>query len=129
MMIREFRASDINQLKKIHESYYQHEFSLDDFCQKFIEFFVIEDDGHMISAGGVRSIAESVIMTNKSLSNRIKRAALYQMLEAQLYVCKSNHYPQLHAFIQDDEWKKHLIQRAGFKDCKGDAIFIPVEDK
>lgn len=127
MIIRPFQGSDINQLKKIHESYYQHEFSLDDFCQKFIEFYVIEDGGLIIAAGGVRSIAESVIMTNKLVSNRIKRAALYQMLEVQLFTSRAHNFKQLHAFIQDDKWKEHLINRAGFKDCKGDAIFISVD--
>lgn len=127
MNIRPFQGSDVNQLKKIHEMYYKNEFSLDDFCQKFVDFFVIEDDGIIVSAGGVRTIAESVIVTNKAISNRIKRAALYQMLEAQLFSCKNNNFKQLHAFIQDEKWKQHLITKAGFKECKGDAIFIGVD--
>lgn len=126
MNIRSFQKSDINQLKKIHEMYYKHEFSLDDFCQKFLDFFVIEDNNQIICAGGVRTISESVIVTNKSVSPRTKRAALYQMLEAQLFTCKNNKMNQLHAFIQDDDWERHLI-KVGFRKCKGNALFLGVE--
>src|SRR5258706_1530508 len=101
MIIRSFQESDINQLKKIHELYYTNEFSLEDFCQRFMDFYVIENDGKIICAGGVRTIAESVIVTNKSINSRVKRAALYQMLETQLFTCKNNKMNQIHAFVQD----------------------------
>jgi N-acetylglutamate synthase-like GNAT family acetyltransferase len=126
MVIRNFENSDLNQLKKIHEMYYKHEFSLEDFCQKFMDFFVIEQDGIIISAGGVRAIAEAVIVTNKAAEMDLKKQALYQMLHAQSFSCEKHGFTQLHAFVQDKAWERRLIKN-GFARTKGNALFIGVD--
>lgn len=125
-MIRQFKSEDINQIKEIHEKFYKDEFSLIDFCQRFLNFFVIEEDEQIICAGGVRAIAESVIITNKDFSPKIRRASLYQMLDAQMFTCGKDGYKHLHAFIQDETWKEHL-KKVGFQDCKGNALYIEVK--
>jgi N-acetylglutamate synthase-like GNAT family acetyltransferase len=124
-MIRQFREEDIIQLKQIHEKFYKEEFEFQDFCSQFIDFFIIEEYGRIISAGGIRSIAESVIMTDKEMLSKTKVRALHQMLEAQMFTCGRLGYHQLHAFIQEKDWERHLI-KIGFKQCKGDALFIGV---
>ncbi len=127
MIIRAFKESDLNQLMKIHEEFYKEEFSFNDFCNAFVDFFVVEEDNQIISAGGIRAIAESVIMTNKVMSNKTRVRALHQMLEAQLFTCGKTNFRQLHAFIQDKDWERHLM-KIGFQKCKGDALFINVEN-
>jgi hypothetical protein len=125
MIIRTFRPDDIVQLKEIHERYYKEEFSLQDFCSSFMDFFVMVDDDKIISAGGVRAIAESVIMTDKSAHNRTKYKALVQMLQAQTFTCNKRGFNQLHAFVQDKDWENHL-KKFGFRNCKGHPLFIEV---
>jgi len=125
MIIRSFDPRDYEKLQRIHERFYKEEFSFDDFCSKFMDFFVVVENDEIVLAGGVRAIAESVIMTNKDIPVEIKRRALLTMLQTQLFTCGKLGYSQLHAFIQDDNWKRHLI-KAGFKPCKGDALFIEV---
>jgi hypothetical protein len=125
-MIRAYKVSDFDQIREIHEKHYKHEFSLEEFNQRFIEFFVIEEDLEVICAGGIRTIAESVIMTNKDASPRARRNALYQMLDAQTWTCSRLGYTQLHAFIQDSSWERHL-EKIGFKSCKGNALFLEVK--
>lgn len=124
-MIRLMQDSDLAEIKKIHEKYYKKEFTFPDF-NKFLANFVIVHDNQIISAGGVRTIAESVLITNKDLSPRARRAALYDVLNASAYICQKNEYHELHAFIQEDNWYNQL-KRIGFKDCVGKALVIGVE--
>lgn len=125
MIIRSFQDDDFEKLKQIHERFYKDEFSFNDFCHAFINFFVVMEDTEIVCAGGVRAIAESVIMTNQDAKPRIKQRALTQMLQAQLFTCGRAKFTQLHAFVQDRNWERHLID-AGFKSCKGRAVFIEV---
>jgi phosphoglycerate-specific signal transduction histidine kinase len=126
MIIRNFQETDLNQLKKIHEQFYQHEFSLDDFCQKFMDFFIIEESDQIICAGGVRAIAEAVIVTNKNAEMELKKQALYQMLHAASFSCEKHGFKQLHAFVQNKAWERRLIKN-GFARTKGNALFIGVD--
>lgn len=125
MIIRAFRPDDMIQLKEIHEKYYKEEFPLADFCTAFIDFFVVVEDDVIITAGGVRAIAESILMTNKDMSPRTRQRALLQMLQTQLFTCSKLKFTQLHAFVQDKTWENHL-KDVGFKDCKGHPLFIEV---
>ena len=125
MIIRNFQDSDLEQLKIIHERYYKEEFSLNEFMGNFLGLFSAVEDNKIIAIGGVRTIAESIMVTDKSFSTRQRREALLQMLQAQTFVTNRNNYPQLHAFVQDENWKSQLINY-GFKPCKGNALFIGV---
>lgn len=119
------QSSDIDELRRIHEKHYSSEFSFDDFISGFISAFVIEENNRIISAGGIRSIVECVAITDKDISVRDRREALYQLLSASIFHTTSNGYNQLHAFIQDETWLKHL-KRAGFKETVGKSIVLCV---
>lgn len=127
MIIRELHSSDLNQLRAIHARFFSDEFELPDFFNKFLCSFVVvnEEENVIITAGGVRTIAESVIITNKHISPETRREALYRMLEASAHITNSFGYEQLHAFIQNDKWKKHL-EKVGFNKCKGEAVYLNV---
>ncbi len=125
MEIRQFKESDIDQLVKIHDQFYKEEFSFIDFCHSFIDFFVVEENEKIITAGGIRVLAESVIITDKSYPTKTRVRALRQMLDAQLFACKFN---QLHAFIiNEPEWENQL-KKIGFKATKGNALVIEVNN-
>jgi hypothetical protein len=125
MIIRNYQDSDLEQLKIIHERYYKEEFSISEFYQNFLNLFSVVEDDKIISVGGVRLIAESVIVTDKGYSARQRREALLMMLQSQTFITGRNNYHQLHAFIQDKNWEKQLLEY-GFKPCKGDAVYIGV---
>lgn len=125
-MIRLLRKEDFDQVKQIHEKYYKHEFNLNDFYKAFIDAFVIEENGEIIVAGGVRCIAESLAITNKDFSVRKRRKALLELLEISLHVTEKNNFDQLHCFVQDDSWEK-ILKEYQFRDCKGKALVIEVK--
>jgi hypothetical protein len=122
-MIRALHPSDVDQIKRIHAKHYAHEFEFPDFFKGFLCAFAVLDDNKVISVGGVRPIAESIIITNKDESTKTKREALLEVLDFSCYIAKRSGFDQLHAFIQDDIWKKQLIKH-GFAPCKGQALFL-----
>jgi len=125
MEIRVLYPSDIEQLKAIHERFYKNEFDFPDFYDKFLCAFTVLENEHIICSGGVRTIAESVIITNKEFDIASKREALYKMLEASLFTIGKCNYNELHAFIQDEKWLRHLL-KVGFKSTKGDSLVLSV---
>lgn len=125
MNIRAINAFDFGQLTRIHEKFYKDEFELPDFLTNFLCAFTIEKDGRIITTGGVRTIVESIAVTNKDCSIRERREALYKLMEACKYVAISNQYEHLHAFIQDESWQRHLIN-AGFEETKGQSLILHI---
>lgn len=123
-MIRKFKDTDIAELKRIHQQY-KEEFPLSVFDDwNFLGLFTAEEDGRIILAGGVRTIAEAVIVTDKTASTRQRREAFYKAMDVSNYLCNTNNYSELHAFVQDESWLRVMVKR-GFKVAKGKALVIP----
>lgn len=124
MNIRALEASDIEQIREIHAKHFSHEFNFPDFLHNFLCAFVVDDDqGKIISAGGVRAIAEVVIVTDKDYPIRPRRSALYQILDVSEFISKKADFGELHAFVQGDNWQRHL-RRIGFLPTKGKALVL-----
>lgn len=126
MNIRSLQTNDINELKRIHELYFREEFEFPDFLNGYYCVFVVTDDSNsIITAGGVRPIAESVIITNQDYSVRKRMDALNKLLDASRFTCNQSGYNQLHAFIQNKTWLTQLYDK-GFRPTKGESIVIDV---
>ncbi len=124
MIIRALEDRDLEELKQIHEKFYKKEFELPNFMNMICAFAVIEND-QIITVGGVRAIAESIILTNKDVNNRMRAKGLRQTLEVTEFITRKSGYDQVHAFIQDKIWEKRL-KKEGFATCKGSALFLNV---
>jgi hypothetical protein len=126
-MVRELKHEDLPKLQEIHEKFFSHEFSFNDFVSAWMFNFAITDENdEIISAGGVRPIAEVVAVTDFTKSTRKRRSALYDILQISQYVLRDTNYRQIHAFVQDKTWENHLI-KAGFKHCVGNAVYFNLE--
>lgn len=123
MMVREYRPSDLDNLKEIHSKYFKDEFVLPNFLSNYLCAVTVEDNQGLITVGGIRNIAEVVAVTNKTKTVRIRREALLALLQALGYVARQFNHNQIHAFIQDPIWKQQLI-RTGFNPTKGDALVL-----
>lgn len=127
MNIRPMRVEDVDALQKIHEEFYQEEFDIDVFNQKFISLFtVVNDDGDLVTLGGIRPLAEVVIVTNKNISVRQRVNGLNEMLSMLSIVGRHTGYDSLHAFIQDQNWLEQL-KTAGFHPVIGDAVLYRIK--
>lgn len=125
MNVRAIKASDYEQLKSIYEKYFSHEFKFPDFLDKYLCAFLIEEDGQIITAGGVRTITEAVVITNKDVELELRVKALKDTLTALMYISKIGGYDQLHAFVQDKNWKRHLL-KAGFNPTRGESLVLEI---
>jgi DNA-binding phage protein len=126
MNIRTITPQDIYKIKQVHQQFFSDEFDFPNFFDKFLNVFVVENDKEeFILAAGVRTITESVAITDMSKSVRQRREALYKALHASLYTCGRLGYDELHAFVQDEIWKSHL-EHAGFESTKGQSLVIGV---
>lgn len=119
--IRQLNSEDLVKIKEIHEKHYKNEFDLPDFLNKFIFTAIVEHNNRIICAGGVRTICESILLTDKDVDFHDKLQALGMMLDANLYFTSTNGYDEIHAFIQDEVWKKYLM-KAGFYPTKGQCF-------
>jgi len=124
VIIRVAQQSDMEVVKQIHAKFFADEFEFPNFMS-MLAAFVVEEDGEIVSIGGIRPIAESIIVTNKKFSPRDRRTALLLLLQASLFATDKFNFDQLHAFVQDEKWLKQLVQY-GFQPCKGEAVFVGV---
>lgn len=130
MIIRGFSERDVNSLKKIHKDQYENEFSLNEFMSSnYIgSFSALDENENLIATGGVRTIAEMVIVTDKNQSVKVRREALLKMLQAGSFFCKNNNYRQLHAFVQDQVWLSQLLKH-GFRETAGQSIVTDISNE
>jgi hypothetical protein len=128
MIIRSFKESDIKALERICQDY-QHEFSINEFNDfKFSDLFAVstDNDSDIISLGGVRTLAEVVIVTDKNVSARSRVEGLNLIQNTASYIARRDGFNSLHAFVQDRVWLEQLM-RNGFRQTKGVALVCDVE--
>ncbi len=124
MNIRAMLPEDLPKLYEIHQEFYKEEFPFPDFSRNFLCcFVVIDDNGDIISAGGIKPIVESIVITDKRQSVRNRREALYDILSASSYLSQKQGFFQIHAFIQEEGWENQL-RKIGFEDTKGKALVL-----
>jgi predicted glycoside hydrolase/deacetylase ChbG (UPF0249 family) len=121
MNIRAIRSSDYAQIQGMHSKFYGNEFSLPDFMTNYSGAFVIEDEDQIVSACGMRKIAEIVAMANKDLSARKRTMALLTGTEAVKFLADREGFDQIHAFVQGKIWIDMLL-KSGFRRTKGESL-------
>jgi hypothetical protein len=123
-MIRAITKRDLSQIEAIHNKFYKDEFPFSDLNRYICNFAVVDDESDkIITAGVIRSIAEIVIVTDKDVDIHQRRLALLQMLTAGMQTTRMAGYDQLHAFIQDQRWLRHLV-KCGFRPTVGQSLVI-----
>lgn len=126
MKTRALEINDIAKLKELHEHYFDGQFSFPDFVNGFMTAFVITDDeGEIIVGGGVRAMAEAVIITDIDAPRMKVGRALNEAFNISKYICKKFEQPHLHAFVTNRHYEKHLRLR-GFSSIKGSALVLDI---
>lgn len=108
---RQLTLEDVDHLRELHEKYYS-QFDFPDFFKECIANFGIidEESNEIVIAGGVRPIAESLLVTDQKF-NRIKIGrALVLAQRISEYICQNSGLDELHAFVTNEDYKNHLIQ-------------------
>jgi hypothetical protein len=115
MEIRFLADIDAGQISKIHRDYFS-DMEFPNFYNKYhCVYVVVTPENSIICVGGLRPVAEAVVLTNKNFSVRDRRDALLKIFEAVNYSAEKLSYDQIHAFSFDRDYTNHLIMRMGFK--------------
>lgn len=120
MNIQVLMPTDEPDLRLIHDKFYKDEFSFPNFFDKFIVAASVKDkDDNIICAGGVRTICEAVIVTNKDIEIEQRREALLKILNLSEFASGRVGYKSIHAqILNNPKWEQHLI-KYGFQKSKG----------
>ena len=125
-MIRALLKRDKEQISRIHQEFYKSEFELSQLDNLTCGFASVDAEDKVICAGGIKSIMEMIIVTDKNVDLSKRQLALYDMFKTAGYLTKSAGYPMLHAFVQDEKWARYLIKHVGFKPTVGQSLVIGV---
>lgn len=120
MNVRPLRLVDKKEVDKIYDDYYSDneypDFFKTEGPDRFHCTFAVEDDsGKIIVAGGIKTIAEAVVVTDKSLPPTIRLDALLQALGSSIFIAQGMKYQQIHAFVNHDDKYVNTLQKFGFK--------------
>jgi len=86
--------------------------------------YVVEEDGRIVTAGGVRAIAEICLITDLNQTTRTRVTALREVLDASLYIAKEFRFDWLHAITDDPSWANQM-KRNGFV-SRGENLEIQI---
>ena len=125
-MIRALLKRDIGLIKTIHEKYYEKEFELSELNRFLCSFTSVGADDKPIVAGGIRTIVEAVIVTDKDIALEQRIDALKEWVITARKSTKDAGYSEMTAFVQDDKWYRHLL-KYGFLPTAGKSLVIGVE--
>ena len=123
MKIRALEKKDLEKLSVIYERHYKDKFPHPDFVDGFIGCYVVTDDeDNIISGGGIRPIAECVILTDKDFTVKTRREALLEIMDISAYVAKKHNFDSIHAFVQNDEDWVRTLKGKNFIEISGTGL-------
>lgn len=122
-MIRQFRASDLDQIKQLHEKFQVGNFSLPEIAEAYADI-VVEQDGKIIGYGQNREITEAIMLLDLDLPLRMRGKALAAMIRESMFKASLKGHDQVHVFVQDNGFEKALKRHFGFKETKGRALVM-----
>jgi hypothetical protein len=126
MEIRAFKPSDVEPVKQIFDKFYSKDIQFPDFITNYLCAFTVIDSYGIVTSGGVRTIAEITLITDKDKSVRQRINALYEVLNASKYIAREFQFEWLHAITDDPTWASQM-KRNGFG-SRGEDLSIHVED-
>jgi hypothetical protein len=121
------KDGDALALRILHDKYYS-EFNNPDFMDLEFStaFTVLNDKGEIILGGGVKRIAETVLVTDKSKNIHEIGDALLQALKISKWAASQMDVKWLHAFVKDDAYARHLVKHGFNPRCS--AFSMRVDD-
>ena len=114
-MIRAIELGDFAGVHNIWKKYYESQFAFPDFLNYMCAFVVCDDQERIITAGGIKPIAEALLITDKSVGTMTRSRAFGEMRAALEFVARTKGFNNLYAFIKDDPSWSTILGKVGFK--------------
>lgn len=109
LKVRSTNKNDIPFLREMHEKYYS-EFEMIDFTRLLAGFVIENEKNEFIMAGGVKPLAETLLITNKDTKMTTIGRALIEAQMISMYTCNQFKIEDLVAYVNDENYAKHLIK-------------------
>lgn len=123
--IQALTKDDMPEINDLHDKFFGDQFEKTDFTKAFLSAFVIRDtNGKIVMGGGVRPIAETIIVTDKEANPHLLGDALLEALDFSRFTCRRSKIEFLHAFVKDEVYARHLIKHGFAERCK--ALYMSV---
>ena len=117
MEIRAYRPEDMEGAKRIFDKFYSKDeygsFIFPDMSTYLCAFTVVGDDNKIITTGGVKTIVEVRLMTDKDRSIKERVLALKEVLRTSAFIARDFKFDWLHAITDDPTWANQM-QEVGF---------------
>lgn len=121
-MLREPSKTDLDRIREIHEKYYKNEFPFPN-LDHFMSFLVAYEGSKIIAAGGVRSIAELIVITDQDTPIFSRKRNLTDLLWHSKTVASAFGYSHLYSHSEGAEWIK-AQKLIGFKQFKAVPLVL-----
>jgi hypothetical protein len=123
MKVRALRMGDIEKLCEIHSKVGGQD-DFPDITRLRSMVVITEDNGNIITAGGIELIAEGVCITDTHLSPIVRGPALIELLRRLTETTRDLRKDVLHSFITPSEtaWIRAL-QNHGFEQSQQTMLF------
>jgi N-acetylglutamate synthase-like GNAT family acetyltransferase len=123
MDIRFLEPEDYHQIKIMYNVHFK-DMEYPDFWNNFQCVYVVHKENKIIAVGGLRPMAEAIVLTEQSESIRTRRDALMHIYNALTYSAKKLKYNSMYAFTYDDNYSRHLVERMGFQPVKESKLLV-----
>lgn len=119
-------SDDLDEIRQLHEKHFEPYFGLPDFTRMLCAFIITDENDKTIMAGGVQPIGEILLVTDKKHPSKTELGrALVEAQNISRYVCEKTNIDQMAAFVQDEQYARHLIKH-GFYPRVGQALAMKV---
>lgn len=124
LKLRPLLESDVELVKKYHDKYFPN-LEFPDFTRMLNAFVIENEKKEFILAGGIKPIVEEYLVTNKEANIVTVGRALNEACKIGWFTCKKFNLDELLAFVYEDDYSNHLIQR-GFVHRTGKPLRVKV---
>ena len=115
MKIRELRLSDKHDIDRIHRQFFHRNEAPEFFKSDYkCPFGIVGDDDRIILAGGIKLLAEIVLVTDKSQPVKTRYEALLQAMGSSIHIGKDLGFSEMFAFVNNDDKYTRILERHGF---------------
>lgn len=121
--IRYLQPSDEERITDIYHHFFT-DMEFPDFFSGYHCVFVAHKNDKVISIGGLRPIAEAVVVTDYSSSVRERVDALLQIHNGLTYAAEKLKYKRIYAFTFDQTYTKHLVNRMNFTPIRQSQLLV-----
>jgi len=131
MEVRAYKPEDIEEAKRIFDKFYAKDnygsLTFPDMTNEYLcAFTILGNDNKIITTGGVRTIAEITLITDKDRNLKDRVLALREVLRVSSFIAREFRFDWLHAITDDPTWANQM-QTVGFVP-RGQELEIEVRD-